>query len=374
MKRNIGIYIHIPFCAKKCFYCDFNSGISSKKLQSEYVDLLLKEIDLYKEKYNNFNFDTIYFGGGTPSILDPDQIIAIVNKIEDTFSPAKDVEITMEVNPETVDENYLSKVIKKINRISFGLQDIYQDTLKCLGRSNSYEYLKRLTHYLIENDFTNYSIDIMLGTPFQNVSRVKELVNCVVELKPAHISAYSLELHENTPLFEDKNSLHYLPREEEERKIYEFLVGYLDKKGYSQYEISNFCKNNFYSRHNMKYWVLDEYIGLGVSSASFIDNIRYINPHSINDYKNRINNNNLPRIKEYELNNEDILSEKCILQIRLNSGINIKKIEEEFGIDIFEKFDLQKHIDLKNIYIENGFLKLTKKGRNFSNKVEIDFL
>ncbi|MBC7087144.1 MAG: oxygen-independent coproporphyrinogen III oxidase [Tissierellales bacterium] len=376
--KELGVYIHIPFCLKKCNYCDFVSFSSNDKKISEYINYITKEIQIYRNTLNeDYIVNSIFIGGGTPSLIDSKHLKTIIDEINQSFKVDSEAEITIEANPGTLDNTKLAIYHEiGINRISIGAQSLNDDILKKLGRiHNSYDVLDAV-ELIRTNQFKNYNIDMMIGLPDQTIYNVLTDLENVIKLKPTHISLYSLIIEEGTLFFElEKHGQLNLPNEDEERIMYHKAIELLEKNGYKQYEISNFAKEGFECRHNLKYWTLMPYIGLGLNSHSYIENTRYSNYSNFDEYYKKIKENKLPVSSEEYIDDISRMTEYIILGIRLNKGINKKHFKENFGIDIedYYKDAIIKNKQNGNIYEDEETIKLTKKGLDFSNIVELDF-
>ena len=299
--KKIGLYIHIPFCKRKCYYCDFVSYCNKDNLIEEYIKYLKQELrEVAKEMEFNFKYndgekivvDTIYIGGGTPSYIDCNYIVDIMNEIYKNYNLDLK-EVTIEVNPKTVNVEKL-KAYKKagINRLSIGMQETNDEILKKIGRIHTYSDFLHTYKTARDVGFENINIDVMIGLPGQSIRNVEETINKVIELNPEHISLYSLILEENTKLYElVKNKEITLETDEIERRMYHSARKNLNRNGYKQYEISNFSKKGYESIHNLDCWEQNEYIGFGVASHSYTDNIRYSNIESIEQYIQNYKNN-----------------------------------------------------------------------------------
>ncbi|MDM8534582.1 radical SAM family heme chaperone HemW [Clostridiaceae bacterium HSG29] len=371
-KERLGIYIHIPFCKSKCIYCDFVS-VTNQSLTDKYFDYLLKEIEMYKEVLNQFKVVTIYFGGGTPSLVDALYIEKVVNKIKEYTDLNDILEFTIEVNPGTLNREKL-EVYKKvgINRISIGLQSTNNNTLKMLGRIHDYDEFLDSYNLIREVGFNNVSVDLMFGLPGQTVEMFESSIDKVIKLNPEHISAYSLKVEESTKLYKlIKKGVLEEPNEEIDRVMYELLIDKLSENKYNLYEISNFSKNEFESKHNMIYWERENYLGLGLAAHGFIDNKRYGNVISFNEYFNIIDNEIKPVEETSVISEEECLFEEVMLGLRLSKGINYKKLNEKYNID-FIKDHNQEVIELleeKMIEMNNESIWITKKGMSVSNAI-----
>lgn len=275
---SIGLYIHIPFCNKKCLYCDFYSACFNEKVYEDYLSALFREIKEWGKKINR-SVDTVYLGGGTPSILGRD-IVPLMSVIKENFNVSENAEITAECNPNDCRE-FLSSARKSgVNRLSFGIEAGDDNRLKKLGRMHTKDDCKRAIDFARQLGFDNISVDIMIALPDSNLSTLKEDIDFILSLHPEHISAYMLKIEENTAFYVRQSSLN-LPGEDEAAKQYLTLCSELETLGYEHYEISSFAKRNLKSRHNLKYWRDLEYLGIGPSAHSFISGKRFYYPRDI---------------------------------------------------------------------------------------------
>lgn len=374
---NLGIYIHIPFCKSKCSYCDFLSFVpKSEDEKNRYVDYLIKEINLYSKLYGKRCVDSIYFGGGTPSLIGTKNVNRIMEAIYSGFNVLDHSENTLEINPGTTDEHLYKEIYKTgINRASLGLQTSDDRIIKTLNRTSSFKDFLKAVNELKESGIKNISADLMLSLPGNTEERELKDAKLISELGINHISAYSLIVHENTPIYEDiKNKKLILPSEDEERKSYHDLSNFLSEIGYERYEISNFAKSGFESRHNKKYWNLDEYLAFGIGASAFIEGERRKNFSNLKYYYEALERKELPYRVEYVLDLSDKMSEYSFLNIRTKDGISLEKFNERFNREFFDVFNLEKHCDSGLIKIEKGHVVLTEKGMDLSNLVEIDLL
>lgn len=380
----IGVYIHIPFCKSHCFYCDFcrtDNAENSKIIK--YINALEKEIIENAEVLSQYEIDSVYFGGGTPSFIDSQFIADILNILRSCTVFDEDCEITMEVNPESVTEGKLKDYKQAgINRISMGLQSANDSVLKNIGRASNLQTFEKAYNLIIENGFLNVSTDVICGLPGDSAETFENTIKYVVSLPYLkHISAYSLELHENTKLdFLVKNRFLALPSEEEERKMKHKLDDVLSANGFNMYEISNYAIPGFTSRHNIKYWTGKYYLGFGASAASYINSTRYSNIDDIEEYITNISNNLGIRKEVEELSEQDLQKEFVILGLRLKDGICIEEFEKKFNVDIYsvfkEQIDKNLKLGLLEKYILEGknHLKLTAKGQDLANVVWREFI
>ena len=286
----ISLYIHIPFCAQKCLYCDFPSFARKDHLRKAYIEALNKEIINLREKHNNLEINTIFIGGGTPSVLESNELECLLKEIA-KLNMAKDIEYSMECNPGNLTEEKL-EVMKKygVNRISMGLQAKQDNLLKGLGRIHNYKTFKENFLLAKKVGFNNINVDLMFGLPNQRLNEWEETLREIISLEPAHISAYSLIIEEGTAFYNlYENDKLKLPTEEEERKMYHLAKKILEENGFNQYEISNYAKEGKECRHNLAYWNMDNWIGVGSAAASYINGKRIKNISSVEEYINSIN-------------------------------------------------------------------------------------
>ena len=363
---NLGVYIHIPFCVKKCNYCDFVSFSSDN--YEEYFSSLKKEIQMYKPFLKERCIDTVFIGGGTPSLPHHKYIIEILHEIN--FSG--NAEVTIEANPKTLTKEKL-KAYKEsgINRISIGMQSANDNELKILGRVHSHDDFLKSYELVVNAGFDNINIDTMFGIPEQTVESFYYTLSEIKRLNPTHLSSYSLIIEENTPFYKmDLN----LPDEECEQKMFGLIKEVLPE--YKRYEISNYAKPEYECKHNLKYWQMEDYIGFGLSSHSFVDNIRFSNKSNFSEYIKSVNLNEKP-IESYDKeDNSELLKDAVITGLRMCKGINIKKLKDKFGIDFYLKNKdlINKYIKEEFLTLKNGYLSFTEKGFNVSNYILSDFI
>lgn len=371
--NKLGIYVHIPFCEERCHYCDFLSFTNVDYDIPVYIECLNKEIKMHAENLSDYIVDSIFFGGGTPSYLKEGRIRDILILLREKFNVADDCEISIEVNPNSLSD----KKIKEykdigINRISLAVQSFNDEILKVLGRNHTKSQALSDFNQLRENGFNNISIDLMMGVPFQTLDNIKEDLKVIKELSPEHISYYSLILEEKT-LFNVwlKEGKINLPEEDLEREMYHLAVSSLKDMGLFRYEVSNFSKEEFKSRHNLKYWNLDEYLGIGLGSASYINGKRFNISRSFQKYIKEIKNNNLPIENIEEISNIEGYREYIMLKSRLSSGYKIKQIKEKYNVDILKekKNELGELLNQGLIEIRNDSIFLTDKGFDLENQV-----
>lgn len=363
--KKTGLYIHIPFCIRKCAYCDFISyeGVLSD-IKEKYVEALVQEM----QEYCGEEIDTVYFGGGTPTTLETGQIERLMQAARDNFAICKDAEITIECNPKTADYDYFKRLKKcGINRLSIGVQSLNDDELLFLGRAHNREEAISCIKQAKEAGFDNFSVDVMFGLPCQTIDSVKKTIDGLIDLAPSHISCYSLIIEPNTPFFE--NGIQPL-EEDSEREMQAFIVEYLKEKGYLRYEISNFAKGGKVSRHNIKYWENVPYIGIGAAASSYYKAMRYEKETNIEAYIE----NPLKRINLHKIAKEDEMSEFMFLGLRKTEGVSLSEFYENFGIEIEEKYDIKNHLKHGLLIKEDGRLFLSERGIDVSNAVLCDFV
>ncbi len=380
--KELGIYVHIPFCKQKCYYCDFVSYSNKQEKVKEYVECLKTEIqeEAFKHKNDEYEVTTVYIGGGTPSFIDPLYIEEILNVIKENCKVTKNPEITIEVNPGTVDKLKFETYKKiGINRISIGLQAVQNSLLKQIGRIHTYEEFEKCYKTAEKVGFTNINVDLMLALPEQTIEDLKESLNKVIKLGPKHISLYSLILEEGTVLEKMVNENKVkLPEDELERTMYWKTKHILEKNGYNHYEISNFAKKGYESKHNMNCWKQKEYFGFGVAAHSYIKNKRYCNTSNLEDYIKNIKNKELERNRQVcEIQTpQDEEKEFMILGLRTIKGVSIQDFKSKFGknpIFLFRK-ELGKLVEEDLIQIDLDEISLTEKGLDLANLVWEEFV
>lgn len=378
MTTNLGLYIHAPFCERKCHYCDFNSFKLNENDLDKYVDSLGNEIDLHSKNYKNYTIDTIFIGGGTPSLLEPKHIKKIDYSIKKSFKIDDSLEYTIECNPNSVSKDKLqSYKDANINRISLGVQSIINNELTSLGRIHDKDDIYKSVNLIKSMGYDNINLDLMLGIPNQDLESLNYTINEVIKLDVTHISCYGLIIEEGT-LFgklNSENKLLNLPSEELERNLYYFARKKLEENGFIQYEISNFSKKDFQSKHNLKYWRCEDYLGIGLGSHSKINTKRFENSSNFKDYIENLDDGKLPISNLEDLDEKDLLNERIIMGLRLNEGIKYTKLNEEFKIDFLKDFEneIDKNLKLDFIEFNNKKMRLTRKGMDFLNLVELDF-
>lgn len=372
--RDISLYIHIPFCKQKCLYCDFPSYSGKEKLMDKYIEALNKEI---LQKAGTYAISSIFIGGGTPSYLKDSNLKSLLDTLN-KLNLKKDIEFTIECNPGTVNRSKLS-IMKNggINRISFGLQSTKDSILREIGRIHNYEEFKN--NYLLtrEMGFDNINVDLMFGLPNQSSEDFNGTLEKIVKLNPEHISAYSLIIEEGTYFYDlyDKDELN-LPKEEQERDMYLSAKEILGQYSYHQYEISNYAKEGKECFHNKVYWKCNEYLGLGVSASSFVDEKRIKNIEDIEEYIKKIDEDE-DVAQEIHVNNvEDDMEEFIFMGLRMIEGIKISEFNKRFNRDIYDVYReiIEKNIKKGLLISSSGKLYLSPKGIELSNYVMSDFI
>lgn len=369
--KEIGVYVHIPFCKRKCYYCDFISFCEKDELQEKYINTVIQEIEDFFNLNKNVKIKTIYIGGGTPSFIDGKYIEKIMN----TFNKEGVVEATIEVNPGSASLEKLKKYKEcGINRLSIGLQSTEDRLLKKIGRIHNYNDFLATYNLAREVGFDNINVDLMIGLPGQTIEDVKSSLNKVINLNPSHISVYSLIVEENTIIYNliEQNKI-VLPDEELERNMYWYVKNYLELGGYEHYEISNFAKKGKMSLHNLDCWNQKEYVGFGVSAHSYLNRKRFCNIGVLEEYiKDFKNTKEVQEVQSFY----ETKQEYMLLGLRKIKGVCISDFKNKFGenpIFLF-KNELNKLIEEGLLEITTNNIKLTNKGLNFANLVWEEFV
>ena len=387
-RKQIGLYIHIPFCKQKCSYCDFCSYANKESFIKRYIQCVLKEIievgnnnkiDFENGKDDLFLVKTIYIGGGTPSLIDSKYIVQIIEDIKLNFEIDEKAEITIEVNPGTVTLEKLDDYNKVgINRLSIGLQSTHEHLLKEIGRIHTYLDFLDTYRFAREADFENINVDLMIGLPNQTLAEVQDSIEEIVSMEPEHISVYSLILEEGTPLFKKVEEGLELPDEELERKMYWTVKRILEANGYNHYEISNFAKQGYESKHNLDCWNQKEYIGFGVAAHSYTNGIRYSNIENLEQYiKNYEEDKTEENLVFHEKQDmEAMQKEYMLLGLRKIDGVSIQEFKIKFVANpVFLYHDkLEKLVNEELVEIDGDQIKLTNKGLDLANIVWEEFI
>lgn len=375
----LGIYIHFPFCESKCNYCDFISYAQKREQIPQYVEAVLQEITLRASKEKK-EISSIYLGGGTPSYIESSYIKKIVQKLKETFLWEPSIEVTIEVNPGTITKQKLMDYINcGINRISMGLQETHDNLLKEIGRIHTYEQFLEGYHLAKEVGFDNMNVDLMIGLPGQTVVMVEESLQRLIALEPQHISIYSLIIEEGTRIEKKIAKGEFkLPEETIERQMYDKVKSTLEQNGYVQYEISNFAKPGYISRHNWDCWNQEEYLGIGVAAHSYEEQKRYSHTASIEKYIEAMAKGNLEEITQIEeiQNKQEMQKEYMMLGLRKIEGIKISEFKQKFSenpLYLYRK-ELEKLVKEKLIEVDGDFVLLTRKGLDLANLVWEEFV
>lgn len=397
MKKELELYLHIPFCVKKCAYCDFLSAPANEDARQEYVDALLCEIQRYEEAYHEpYQVTTIFLGGGTPSMLTGDQVTAIFAALHQSFRISENAEVTIEANPGTVTKEKL-KAWKAagINRLSIGLQSADNEELKMLGRIHTWEEFLATYDLARKQGFDNINIDLISAIPGQTEASWKKTLTKAASLDPEHISAYSLIIEEGTPFYErygenagqglpeghaaentSDSIAPQLPDEDAERTIYEMTAEILSEYGYQRYEISNYAKEGYACRHNLGYWERKEYLGIGLGASSLIGRSRYHNTGDIRSYIQKVQDQTDIKEDVEHLSLRDEIEEFMFLGLRETKGISISGFEELYRQSIFDVYGTQirKLMDGGLLEMSGDRIRLTERGIDVSNLVFLEFM
>lgn len=376
--KEIGMYIHIPFCMQKCHYCDFCSFSNMEDQVSVYIDALVKEMNGWKEDLKDRKIKSIFIGGGTPSIISIYEMDKILKTIYKGFNVSENIEFSIESNPGTLEKEKMEYYLKNnINRLSMGLQAWQDELLKSLGRIHNKEEF--VNNFLLARElgFENINVDLMFGLPNQALDMWKETLYNIKNLSPDHISAYSLKIEEGTKfdrLYEEGKI--NLPSEEIDRSMYHFAIEFFKRSGYDHYEISNFAKGDKECIHNKVYWNNEEYIGFGLGSHSYLNKRRFSNEIKLDKYIDNLNKHKNPKIFEEEISVKGEISENMFLGLRMMRGIHIETFIKRFNVSPMDIYK-DEILELQNqglLHVDQKSIKLTKKGIDLSNQVFVKFL
>ena len=370
--KKAGLYIHVPFCLKKCNYCDFYSLSADESLRGRYTNALISQIKQKAALYNDRVIDTVYIGGGTPTFLGIQNLSAIVRELYASFSITNGAEFTVETNPGISDEFDFSALLRAgVNRLSVGLQSANTDELELLGRIHTPKDYENTITNARSAGFKNISTDIMFSLPYQDKRRLESTLDFVISHAPEHISAYSLKIEPGTPFYKAKDTF-MLPDEDMDADMYLLICDRLKGAGYTHYEISNFARDGYESRHNLRYWLCKEYIGFGPSAHSFVDGVRYAYSKSITDflavYESGASDEASIICEHRVIDKSESIMEQLMLSLRLSSGVKNTVLEKFASLDlIYKKIKPLANSGLINI-LSDGF-SLTDKGMYVSNAV-----
>lgn len=353
MPNSIGLYIHIPFCKSKCPYCDFYSSRASEADYDKYTAVLIDKIKSWSLKAKR-DVATVYFGGGTPSVLGADRLCKILNAVKNSFNVLNNAEITVEVNPDTGKTiDFVSLYNARFNRLSIGMQSAVAEELKALGRIHTSEDAKVTVERAKKAGFNNVSLDLMMGVPHQTKESLEKSIRFCVDCGVTHISSYILKIEKGTKYDKIKDKL-VLPDDDKQAELYLYAVDLLSQYGFNQYEISNFAKNGFESKHNINYWKCGEYIGIGPSAHSFFEEKRFFYERSMEDF---INDKTV--FDCYGGNEEEFI----MLSLRLKSGLNFNEYKNKYGKEISQNI-----IKKANMYAKSGFMIIDNEKMYFTPK------
>ena len=378
MKR-LGLYIHIPFCQKKCNYCDFYSLTCINRL-SEYICAISKQIENDSPLYKDYEFDTVFIGGGTPSLVLPKDFNSLVNSIKNNLNLTQGCEFSLEANPGTLTkEKLIAYKNAGVNRLSMGLQSTNENELKMLGRIHTLDDFEESFRLARECGFDNISVDLMYSLPNQTKKDFIKSLKDVISYNPEHISSYLLKIEKNTYFGKIENSLS-LPDDDEQYNTYILMCELLEKNGYMQYEISNFAKKGYESNHNKRYWLSEEYIGIGPSAHSYFNGKRYSYKSNLEEYLSELSQTGTVK-KIYEAENDEFEAqitksdEYLMLKLRLSDGINQNEYFSRFGEELLEKYPkLKSYVSLGYMKLKDSSYSFTPKGFFVSNYILTDIL
>ena len=376
LKTASSVYIHIPFCATKCYYCAFNTYTFHNAQAEAYLQALRTEMELYASETDSLQ--TIFIGGGTPSILSADALAQLFADIHSIFTISPEAEITVECNPGTVDPEKLSVMRNSgINRLSFGLQAMQDETLKQLGRIHTVPEFLHSYHLTREHGFDNVNIDLIFALPEQSMEAWHHTLNAVISLEPEHISAYNLVMEEATPFYEQwqAGKLH-LPSEDTEADMFQYTIETLTTHGYTHYEICNFAKPKHFAKHNLVYWNNQACIGLGVGACGYVNGVRYTNIRGIAPYIDALRQHNKPISETEHLTGHAEKAETLMLALRKREGISLEGYQNRFGEEIEDAFGeiLNKWDDLHLLEQTGTHLRFTDRGLFLANEVFVELI
>ena len=372
-----GLYVHIPFCSSRCSYCDFATGIYQSALADQYVDAVIHEIG--NSFYAGQRVNTVYFGGGTPSLLSSTQLDRILSALHESFVIDQAAEITLEINPGSVNAQKLREFRRLgINRASFGAQTFDDAELAKLGRSHTAADTLRTFADLRNAGFENVSFDLIAGLPGQTLERWQQNVAQALQMRPEHLSFYLLEVHSGTPLAEHiRRGIQPVPDDDLAGVMYQSMLDQAIAVGYEHYEISNLCLPGFHSRHNVKYWTAEAYYGFGCSAHSYDGQTRrWSNQRDVLKYAEMVENGDSPVIDEQQLSHDDVRAEALFLGMRLMRGVDVRRYRESFGVDLHDEHgeDLDRFCKAGLLEFDGDLIRLTRTGALLSNEVFAAFV
>ena len=378
---DMGLYVHIPFCKQKCMYCDFPAYQNLQDYYETYVYALVQEMDLWVSEHpesKERSIDTIYFGGGTPTELSIQQLQMIIDKIKSIFTIDKNCHMTIESNPGEVDLQYLTKLVKLgFNRISFGVQTFDDKALTMLHRSHNGEKAKQAVYEAKEAGFTDINIDLIYGLPRQTLEDIQHNLHILKDLPINHISTYGLQVEVGTYLYHlVQKNLISIPSESIDEAMYDTMMEGLKNQGFERYEISNFAKDSFYSRHNLKYWHYVDYLGFGAGAHSFYEGIRRSNNRNVMPYIQAVDRYTMPTIDTETITVERAQEDFCFLALRTKWGLDEQKFEDRFGVSVHKLFGniLEDLVTKGLLEYQNGSYHLSSEGAKHGNYVFSQFI
>ena len=377
---SLGLYIHVPFCRRKCLYCDFTSYPINQAQVTQYLRGLEWEIEFYREALGleNTSIESIFVGGGTPTSLMSEQLVRILERLDRSFSISKDAEITTEANPGTVNLTYLKKLrAAGFNRLSLGVQSTHQELLSLLGRIHDFGQAREALDQARQAGFSNINLDLIFGLPRQTLGQWQQTLADIAMLKPEHISCYGLQLEEGTPLTcsIERGELPACS-EEDDLAMFQSAIEILQAKGYEHYEISNFAQAGYQCKHNLLYWHNREYLGFGPGAHSHKNQARWSNAENIDNYVSLLQKGQQPLAEKTSLTVKEQMEETVFLGLRMLQGLNLLDFQNRFGSSINEIFAQQiaRLVHLGLVKSEDGYLKLTGKGLPIANQVFAEFV
>jgi oxygen-independent coproporphyrinogen-3 oxidase len=372
----LGLYVHFPFCSAICNYCNFNRGLFDAALKARYVDALVGEIRAAGDRDRD-PADTIYFGGGTPSLLEPDEVARVIGACRDAFALAADAETTLEANPETVSRDRLAAFRDAgVNRLSFGVQSFREDELKRLSRLHSASRAREAFAEARAAGFDNVSLDLMMWLPGQRVDQWLQSVDAAIDLGPDHLSLYLLEVYPNAPLRDEmaRGNWSQAPDEDAEA-MYLAAMERLEAAGLGQYEISNVARPGRQSRHNLKYWTDGEWSGFGCGAHSTRDGVRWRNVSSTEEYVRRVGQGTATAVERHALSADERLGDALFTGLRLTEGVDLAALERRYGVDVWARYgsELGRFVDA-GILLREPRLRLTRRGMLLAHEVMTVFV
>jgi oxygen-independent coproporphyrinogen-3 oxidase len=378
----LGLYIHVPFCSAICNYCNFNRGLFESDLKNRYVEALISEIGQERLRpwlaEEPVRVDTIYFGGGTPSLLEPDEVARIITACDEHFDVAQDREVTLEANPETVTADRLKQYRERgVNRVSFGVQSFRDDELRRLSRLHGAERARAALREARTAGFDDVSLDLMMWLPGQSLADWLESVDEAASLRPEHLSLYLLEVYPNAPLRDEMARARWSQAPDEDAAtMYVTAMERLEAAGYQQYEISNVARPGRRSRHNLKYWTDGEWVGFGCGAHSTRGGVRWKNVSGTDEYVSRVHRGEPPGVDVHRLTDAERLGDALFMGLRLSDGVDERAIERRYGVDVWRRYgsDLQPYVEGGLLMREDRRMRLTRRGMLLAHEVMAVFV